>query len=232
MQHGILTLRFQVFISMSKVIHCPCAGSFVILSFVIWRMGNKFTCMGRNPQPNWSACLVISYTSVFYGWMSLSDWGRMYHVKCVYWLVSHWQLCKGKKIVWLLHKNIFDIYDSFIIININTCKILSANLLCLQLYQSVSCQWRLGNWSIVTGTLRTNLTSSACFIFEFCVCTFVCVSDKEKPEYRSLCHFLQVQSMGADSSIALYISLLLWAHPKSDMTYIFHIWCALIYPGL
>lgn len=47
--------------------------------------------------------------------------------------------------------------------------------LCLQLFQSVSCRQRLENWCIVTGTLRTSVTSRTCFYF--CAHIFACVSD-------------------------------------------------------
>lgn len=47
-------------------------------------------------------------------------------------------------------------------------------MLCLQLHAAVSCSSRLGHWSIITGTLRTNLTGFARFISWMCVsvCAF------------------------------------------------------------
>lgn len=105
---------------------------------------------------DFTASLVCLSTTV-----TLADWGS----KCE-WLVS---ACKDK-IVWLLDKNTFDIFEQYYYYWHHTRNILLLNLLCLQLYPSVSCHCRLKNGSIVTGTLRTNLTSPVRFIFCVCVC--------------------------------------------------------------
>lgn len=154
-------------------------------------MGSEPACTDRNAQSNWSACLVTSCTWVFYGPMRMN---ASYSERCVHRLVSHWQLWKDTT-AWFLknqtqthkHTQKKHIWHDHYYYNYHQRSAVPLlNLFSLQLHQSVSCHRRLENWSMVTGTLRTNLTSSSRFIFELCVRSFVCASDKEN---LSLCHF-------------------------------------------
>lgn len=81
----------------------------------------------------------------------------------------------------------------------------------------------------MTGTLRTTLTSSLCFILEFCLCTFVCVPDKENLNafFFDILDKYEVWLQKYSITLVLYIGLLFWAQLdqlyKSDTSCIFHL---------